>query len=245
MKLIVIATTLLSTKISALPARDPNQLLNSALTNLQQNCQYPEALNNSDDYEKFFTCVYSKYAENDINAKSDEVKKVVNRLQLVVENNKNDPELRKKRFKSVLYKNAETFGLSKKQMAQYLRTSENLIENLELEDLSKFSNLKVDQIVDVSEKLVDKYLDQGQEILGNDEMLGKLGNLAMDFWGSYSKSDQGQKIVGFVEKMTEPGQELLDENGQKSLVEISKEIASSDEAKELVNEISEEFFSWW
>lgn len=241
MKINTIATIFLHTTVFALPSRETNQYLNSALTDLQKNCKYPEALNNAEDYEKFFACVYSKYAKDDVNEKSEEVSKVIDRLKLVVKNNQNDPELRNKRFKSVLYKNSEKFGLDKKQMARYLRTSENFIDSLEFEDLSKLTNMKVDQIVDISDKLVDQYIDQGQEFLGDNEIMSKLGNLAMDFWGSYSKSNQGQQIVGFVEKIAEPGQDLLDENGGKTLVDISKEIVSSDEAKEFTNKL----FSWW
>merc|ERR1712117_577327 len=133
-------------------------------------------------------------------------------------------------------------------MAQYLRNSEGLIENLELKDFSNFSNMKIDQIVDVSEKLVEKYVDQGQELFKNNDKSGDLTKLAMDFWNSYSKSEQGKKVVGYFENNAKAivgqGKELIDENGDKSLVELGKEIAESDQAKELVDEISS-YFSWW
>lgn len=255
MKLIVFVTTFLYTTTSAFPARETNELLDAAVKDLRENCKYPEALNNPEDYEKFFSCVYSKYAEKDVEEKSDQVKKIVDRLEMVIENN-DDPELRKRRFKSVLYKNSDTFGFTKKQMAQYLRTSESLMDKFELENIVKVTNMNVDQIVDVSEKLVDELLDEGKDRFGNDKTWSKLGNLAKDFWGSYSKSEQGKKIEGFVDGIVDSGNDLLDENGEKSLVDISKEIVTSDEAKELadrvaeetvelVDKISEDFWSWW
>merc|ERR1712173_483249 len=99
-------------------------------------------------------------------------------------------------------------------MGQYLRNSEGFIDNLELKNMSNFSNMKVDQIYDISEKLVGKYVDQGKEILENNDKSGDLTNLALQFWSNYSNSDQGKKVVGYFENnIAGQGKDLLNENG--------------------------------
>jgi len=231
MKLVSItAFTLLCTaQLDASPARTQNQRLQSALTDINSNCKYPTSLNNEADYDKFFTCVYSKYAAEKVTSKKDDLEQVKNRVKLAWQRNSNNPELRKKRIKAILVNNADKFGLTKKEVhhniSKYQFQVEKLINNMDIEGMKKKGDITVNQVVDMGSNMAESYLDQGKELM---EQYPEASDVLTNFWNSWSKSAQGQQAIGMAKGYMAQGKSLAKKNGNKSLAEVAVEVAKSD-----------------
>lgn len=230
MKLIIALTSSLYLA-SALPSRTPNQQLQAAL----QECEYPAQLNNEEDIKSFANCFYSS---TDLQTKVDEkvspYKQLANRLTKVYENNQHDKELMKKRMKGVMIKNSELFGMSKREAAAKWNSSEDeiiaMVAAMNIDSLKEYANKDISTIVDEAEQEVSDYL--APIISENQEWY----DMGMDFWNAFKNTETGQQLQEKIEEV----EQIVEENGDKSLTEIGKEIAENYDVEGKVQELEAE-----
>lgn len=235
MKFITItAFTLFCTaQIQASPARTTNEKLQAGITDIGKNCKYPTALNNKEDYDKFFECVYNKYAAEKVANKKTELTNVMKRVKIAYNRNKNQPDLQKRRIKAILVNNAEKFGMTKqevvKNMGKYQNQINNLLANMDIEGMQKSGEITVDQLVDMGNNVADSYIEQGKQLM---EQYPEATDIFNSFWNSWSNSDQGKEYVQMAENIVAQGKNIAEQNGDKSIAEIVSQVGNSNEAKE-------------
>lgn len=237
----ITAVTLFCTaQINASPARTTNQKLESTLAELNKNCKYPTALNNAKDYDKFFECVYNKYAAEKVTTKQTELQTVMNRVKIAYNRNKHDPELQKRRIKAILVNNAEKFGMTKREVVQnmgkYQTQINNLLANMDIEGMKKNGEITVNQLVDMGNNVADSYIDQGKQLM---EENPEITNVLTSFWNSWSNSNQGKELINKADDYITQGKNLAEQNGDKSLAEIANQVVNSEEVQEAQGKIEE------
>lgn len=215
MKLIVLATSTLYLA-SAAPARSTNEQLQAVLAA----CEYPEELSTGDDVKNFAQCFYGQSdLDETIVEKTAPYKNLADRLSKIYKNTKHDPELMKKRVKAVLIKNANLFGMEKKEAMKNWKNSEteimNLINTIDIASIETYLNTDVGSLsAEVEEQIMAELNPVLQE---NEEWV----SIAEDLWAAFSKTESGQALNA---KIDEAG-EALSANEEKTLTEIAKEVA--------------------
>jgi len=220
MKLILAITSTLYLA-SALPSRIPNEQLQTAL----KDCEYPAELNNGEDVKTFAQCFYgSSDLDDQVNAKVAPYKKLAKRLTQVYNNNQHNKAQMKKRMKDVMIKNAELFGMDKKQAAAKWNSSEPeimaMVHAMNVKSMQEYLNADIDSVVDEIEQEVSDYLEPIIE--ENQDWY----NIGKDLWAAFGNTETGKK----VQEQIDGAEEILSENGKKSIKEVGKEVFDYVEA---------------
>lgn len=214
MKLILALSTIgLAT---AVPARTPNQQLQAALTN----CEYPDKLASGADVKEFAQCFYGQSdLDETIVEKTAPYKNLAERLSKIYEKTANNPDLMQKRVKAVLIKNANLFGMEKKEAMKQWNGSEKqimeLVNTIDIASIETYLNTNVGAISDEVEAKINAELDP--VLKENEEWV----NIASDLWAAFSKTETGQAVNGKIDE----AEALLNENDGKTLTELAKEAA--------------------
>lgn len=214
MKLILALTSTLYL-VSALPSRTPNEQLQDAL----KDCEYPSQLNNGEDVKEFAQCFYgSSDLDDQLNAEVAPYTKLAERLTQVYNNNQHDKTKMKKRMKGVMIKNAELFGMTKKEAAAKWNASESeimaMVQAMNVSSMQEYINQDIDSVVGEIEKEVTDYLEPIIE--ENQDWY----NIGKDLWAAFGNTEAGKQ----VQEQINTAEELLSENGGKSIKEVGKEV---------------------
>merc|ERR1712048_1066457 len=122
-------------------------------------------------------------------------------------------------LQAVLIKNANLFGMEKKEAMKNWKNSEteimNLINTIDIASIETYLNTDVGSLsAEVEEQIVAELNPVLQE---NEEWV----SIAEDLWAAFSKTESGQALNA---KIDEAG-EALSANEEKTLTEIAKEVA--------------------
>jgi len=136
-------------------ARARNSILENS--NKSLNCEM-----NPDAPEDFLKCFYNKHAAGIVNQKSEEYKRVANRLAAALEKAGDNVAKQKLYTRAILVKNANLFGQEKKEMKALLDNNVEVMEeyidliknNISVEEAKEFlSNLQYQTVSDIQNSL--------------------------------------------------------------------------------------------
>lgn len=215
MKLITLCISTIGL-ITAAPNRSPNEQLQAAL----KNCEYPSELASGSDVKEFAQCFYGQSdLDETIVKKTAPYKNLAERLARIYKNTSSDPKLMQKRVKAVMIKNANLFGMEKKEAINQWKNSESkimdLVNTIDIASIETYLNTDVGSL---SEEVQAKINAEISPVLKDNE---EWVSIASDLWAAFSKTETGQAVNSKIDK----AEEALNANEEKSLTEIVKEIA--------------------
>lgn len=215
MKLITFAISTLGLILAA-PNRSPNEQLQSAL----KNCEYPAELASPADVKEFAQCFYGQSdLDETIVEKTAPYKNLADRLARIYKNTSSDPELMQKRVRAVMIKNANLFGMEKKEAINKWKNSESkimdLVNTIDIASIETYLSTDVGTLSEEVQAKINAELDP--VLQDNEDWVA----IASDLWAAFSKTETGQAVNSKIDE----AEKALNDNEEKTLTELAKEVA--------------------